>query len=189
MPTATTSRVRSVKEISAVSPKRHGPLEPPRRRRPTNVPAAAPEIFRRAQPAGEDRTDRKNDQRQGHHRGRFMKMRLGMIIGAALAVKHHEQLAKHVKSRHARRDQADAPKSARAVAEGLPQNQILGEKTGRKRRSRRSRESRPRRSNKSWACMRLEPAHFAHVLLADSAWMTLPEPRNKQALKNAWVKT
>ena len=66
------------------------------------IPAAAPEIFRRSQPAGKDRPDGENDQRQRHHRRRFMEMRFGMRVGPALAMKHHEELAKHVERGHAR---------------------------------------------------------------------------------------
>ena len=49
-------------------------------------------------------------------------MRLGMIVGAALAMKHQKKLAKHVKGGQAGGDKADGPENVCAVAEGLPEN-------------------------------------------------------------------
>ena len=80
-----------------------------------------------------------------------MQMRFGMLVGAALAMKHHEDLAEHVERGHARSDQTDAPKNKRAVAERLPENQIFGEKTGGERNAGERQASRRRRSNRSAA--------------------------------------
>ena len=49
-----------------------------------------------------------------------MKMRFGMIVGSALAVKYHEKLPEHVEGRHPGGDQTDTPECRRAVAKGLP---------------------------------------------------------------------
>ena len=94
-----------------------------------------------------------------------MQVRFGVRLGAALAVKNHEELAEHVKRGHAGSDQADCPKKNRAATERLPQDQIFREKTGGGRNARDSERSNdvgpigPRH-------VRFEPAHLAHVLFA-----------------------
>src|SRR5262245_649447 len=93
------------------------------------IPAAAPEIFRRPQPAAKNSASRQDHQRQRHYRRRFAQMRTHMRLGATLAVKHQQKLAKHIKCRQTGGYQTDRPEPVLAMTESTPKDQVLGEET------------------------------------------------------------
>ena len=96
---------------------------------------AAAQYPRQADEAGEHRADGQNDQREGHHLRRFVQMLLGVMIGSALAVKSHEELAKHVEGRQAGAAHGEKPDRPMTVRSRQPENFILGEKPGERRKA------------------------------------------------------
>src|SRR5678816_737405 len=94
-----------------------------------------------------------------------MQMFLSVMIGAALAVKGHEQLAKHIESSHACAAQRQKPDELVAVLTGerQPKNFILGEKAGEWRKAGDGEHGNEKRRERQRHPL-LESTHFAHVL-------------------------
>src|SRR3990167_6876279 len=101
------------------------------------IPCAAPYKFRRSQPTCKNGPDGQQDQRHGHHMRRLMDVSPRMLRHAALAVKHHEELTKHVKGGEPGGEPCREPKPSGAVRTGvgLPENLILGKEARRQRRA------------------------------------------------------
>ncbi len=106
----------------------------------------------------------KHDKRHRHHRRRFMEVFLGMMVGAAVAVEGHKELAEHVERGHAGTAQGKEPDFPVVTGSGEPENLVLG-KEPRERREAGNGEHRNKKRRKSDRHPCLEPAHFAHVLL------------------------
>ena len=170
-------RVRRVRLVVGVNHR----LEPVRE-------LAAAEDAGQADEAGEDRADRQDHQRHRHHRRRFVQVLLGVMIGAALAVESHEHLAEHVERRHARAAQSQEPNELVAVltGEGLPEDLVLGEEAGERRKAGDGEHGDEERPNVNGIHC-LSPPILRMSCSWCMAWITLPAPRKRQALKNAWV--
>ena len=89
-----------------------------------------------AEPAREDRADRQHEQRNGHHKRRFMDMRHHLGRGARLAVERHDQQPPAVERRQERRRTAKPESQVadrRVRGERRLEDHVLGIEAGEER--------------------------------------------------------
>src|SRR2546428_14151157 len=90
--------------------------------KPLLKPIASSESGRHPKKTCEDRANRENNQRIGHHWWRFMQMMLGVMISTAFAEEGHEHLTEHIKCGHSCPGKAEQPQERMPGREGLPEN-------------------------------------------------------------------
>src|SRR5688500_13551972 len=93
-----------------------------------------------------------------------MQVLLSVMVGAAVAVKSHKELAKHVERGHPGTAQSKEPDAPVMIGRGEPEDLVLG-KEARERRKAGDGEHRDKKRRESDRHPRLEPAHLAHILL------------------------
>ena len=116
---------------------------------------------------GNHRRDRQQDQRYGHHPGRFMQVLAGMVIHARLAMEHQEVQPERIQRRHEHTQQHRPVGNPGARDIGMVHrldDGVLGKEAGEERRAD-QRQRTDQHGNPGDRHVLAQPAHVADVLL------------------------
>ena len=136
--------------------------------------------------AHDDGAGREDPQGVGHDLRGLVQVLAHVAVRPAFAEEHQEELAEHVECGQARHEHARQPQPHVVGGPGLPQDGVLGEEPGQEGGPRNGQDA-DGEGPKGRRHGRPQAAHRPHVCSPCMAWMMLPEPRNRHALKKAWV--
>ena len=166
----------TVQDLLALGEDRRQPLADPVRAE--RQPEVHPE---------EDRRDRQQDQRHGHHRRRLVDPVPDLFGAAERAPERQPHEPEHVERGQAGDDEADQPDPSEPLLERFAQDLVLGEEAGQRRDAGdRQRADQHRQVGDrdllapGRPCLRMSCSSW-------TAWMTDPESRNSRPLKKPWV--